>query len=88
MLRPVLLKPMAVRITASASSGVSEIAPCVAYEPNEKPISASLRGLPILPVYFPSRTKLVSRCMTAMAVLIWASNPEILQVIVNFRALT
>lgn len=85
MLRPVLLKPIAVRITASARLGVSEIAPCVVYEPNEKPISATFRGLPIFPVNFPSRTKSASRCRTAIAVLIWASKPDILAIIISFE---
>ena len=78
-LRPVLLKPMPVRITASAISGVREMALWVVKEPRENPRRAILLGTPIGPVYLPLRTRVASRWRTAMLVLIWASKPEILR---------
>jgi hypothetical protein len=42
----------------------------------------------MVPVYFPARTKVASRWRMAMAVLIWASKPEILGEIVSYEGLS
>ena len=77
---PVWLKPTAVRMTASAKERVCAIAPWVAYEPKEKPMTASLEGAPRVSVYLPLRTSGIRFSIAEIAVKRLASKPESLVV--------